>query len=55
MIWLHIRSELSDAAYHLRCAVKATMAAVFGRFTHDGYAVPFRGTSYRIKLILKTE
>ena len=48
-MWRHIKTDLADALYSLRCAGKGILAAIFGRVTHDGWAITFRGTSYRIR------
>jgi hypothetical protein len=49
-MWHHIKADLLDAAFSLRCAGKGVLAALFGRVTHDGMAVTYRGTSYRINI-----
>ncbi len=48
-MWRHIKTDLEAALWRLRCAGKGILAAIFGRVTHDGWAITFRGTSYRIK------
>jgi len=44
-IWFHVR----DIGWHVGMLFNALGAWAFGKVTHDGYAITFRGISYRIK------
>lgn len=54
MMLRHFWAEIDLAAWYFRCALKSLAAAVFGRVTHDGLAITFMGTIYRIKPVRHT-